>query len=58
MTIVGMDEAAVQRRFDLRLRSLGNKLVFLAEMHEERHMELAGFAQILLSVPAVVPVRL
>src|SRR5580698_10033499 len=41
-------------RLDLRLRGLGNKLVFLSQMHEQRRIESVNLAQVLFGVTAVI----
>ena len=43
---------AGERRLDLSLCRLGNKLVLLAQMHEQGRMEAVDFPQILLGVAA------
>src|ERR1700730_7598605 len=43
-----------KRRFDLRLRSLGNELVFLGQMHQHGRMKPIDLSQIFLSVTAVI----
>jgi hypothetical protein len=41
-------------RFDLSLGSLGNELVFLCQVHQQRRIEAGNFSQILLGVTAVI----
>jgi hypothetical protein len=45
---------AGERRFDLSLRRLGNELVLPGQMHQQRSVEAADLAQILLGVAAVI----
>ena len=42
---------------DLSLRSLGNELVLLGQVHQQRRMKPVDFAQIFLSVTAVISDR-
>src|SRR5580700_4310642 len=44
-----------KRRFDLRLRSLGNELVLFGQMHQQRRMKPIDLSQIFLSIGAVIP---
>ena len=44
-------------RLDLSLRSLGNELVFLGQMHQERRIQPIDFPHIFLSVTAVIDDR-
>src|SRR5271154_3316505 len=41
-------------RFDLSLRRLGNELVFLGQMHQQRRIKPFDLAQIFLSIAAVI----
>ena len=41
-------------RFDLSLRRLGNELVLLGQMHQQRRIKPIDLAQIFLSVAAVI----
>ena len=43
--------------FDFSLRSLGNELVLLGQMHQQRRSESVDLAQIFLSVTAVIGYR-
>src|SRR6266403_5007553 len=43
-----------KRRLDLSLRSLGNELVLLGQMHQQRRIKPIDLAQIFLSVTAVI----
>ena len=45
---------AGKRRLDLSLRRLGNELVLLGQMHQQRSMKAPDLAQILLGVAAVI----
>src|SRR5882757_10868260 len=56
LTRIGVDcraGFAGQCRLDLGLCRLGNKLILLGQMHQQRRMEAVHLAQILLSVPTV-----
>src|ERR1700693_6128013 len=44
-------------RFDFRLRSLGNELVLLGEVHKQWSMKAVDLAEILLGVTAVIDDR-
>ena len=44
-------------RFDLSLRSLGNELVFLGQMHQHGRMKPIDLSQIFVSVTAVISDR-
>ena len=44
-------------RFDFGLRSLGNELVFLGQMHQRGRMKPIDLSQIFLSVTAVISDR-
>ena len=44
-------------RFNLRLCSLGNELILLGQMHENRRMQPIDLSQIFLSIAAVIPDR-
>src|SRR5260370_2012933 len=46
-----------KRRLDLSLRSLGNELVFLGQMHQHGRMKPLDLSQIFLSVTAVISDR-
>ena len=46
-----------KRRFDFGLRSLGNELVFLGQMHQHGRMKPIDLSQIFLSVTAVISDR-
>jgi hypothetical protein len=41
-------------RLDLSLSSLGNELVLLSQMHEQRRTKILGLAQVLFGVRAVI----
>src|ERR1700679_2419474 len=43
--------------FDLSLRSLGNKLVLLGQMHQKGRMKPIDLSQIFFSIAAVIPDR-
>src|SRR5437879_13144665 len=43
-----------KRRLDLSLRSLGNELVFLGQMHQHGRMKPIDLSKIFLSVTAVI----
>src|SRR5580698_250906 len=45
------------RYFNLRLRSLGNELILLGQMHQNRRMKPIELSQIFLSVGTVIPDR-
>ena len=46
-----------KRRLDLSLRSLGNELVFLGQMHQHGRMKPIDLSQIFVSVTAVISDR-
>src|SRR5260370_12649382 len=46
-----------KRRLDLGLRSLGNELVFLGQMHQHGPMKPIDLSQIFVSVTAVISDR-
>ena len=46
-----------KRRFNLSLRSLGNELVLLGQMHQQRRIKPIDLSQIFLSVAAVISDR-
>src|ERR1700734_711433 len=46
-----------KRRFDLSLRSLGNELILLGQMHQQRRMKPIDLSQIFLGIAAVIPDR-
>src|ERR1700747_1463347 len=46
-----------KRGFDFSLRSLGNELVLLGQVHQHRRMKPVDFAQVFLSFTAVISDR-